>query len=180
KLEPKDIIVATFTVKASAEMKARISGFIGPKQANLLELGTFHSIARRFLVRHGHLIGLKKGFGIADTADTTAIIKRILKRNKINGDAKSIRNKISNYKARGDIVDSIQKRAKDGVDFWDTFGAYEEALRIQNQMDYDDLLIKCAELLKKHPHIVENMKAVLVDEFQDRSEERRVGKCGRS
>lgn len=167
KLQPKDIIVATFTVKASAEMKARISGFIGPKQANLLELGTFHSIARRFLVRHGHLIGLKKDFGIADTADTTAIIKRILKRSKVNGDAKSIRNKISNYKARGDTVDSIQKRAKDGVDFWDTFGAYEEALRIQNQMDYDDLLIKCAELLKKHPHIVENIKAVLVDEFQD-------------
>lgn len=72
---PQDVICCTFTIKASKEMRTRISKIIGDQQESRLILGTFHSICRRYLVTYGRLIGLKKGFGIADSNDSLAIIK---------------------------------------------------------------------------------------------------------
>lgn len=72
---PQDVICCTFTIKASREMRERIAKLIGEQLESKLILGTFHSICRRYLVAYGHLIGLKKGFGIADSDDSLAIIK---------------------------------------------------------------------------------------------------------
>jgi DNA helicase-2/ATP-dependent DNA helicase PcrA len=72
---PQDVICCTFTIKASREMRERLARLIGDKLEARLILGTFHSICRRYLVAYGHLIGLKKGFGIADSNDSLAIIK---------------------------------------------------------------------------------------------------------
>lgn len=72
---PQDVICCTFTIKASREMRERIARLIGDQLESKLILGTFHSICRRYLVAYGHLIGLKKGFGIADSDDSLAIIK---------------------------------------------------------------------------------------------------------
>lgn len=72
---PQDVICCTFTIKASREMRERLSHLIGDHVVSKLVLGTFHSICRRYLVAYGHLIGLKKGFGIADSNDSLAIIK---------------------------------------------------------------------------------------------------------
>ena len=72
---PWNIIVCTFTVKAAREMKERIGNLIGGGLESRLVLGTFHSVARRYLVRYGHLVGVKKGFGIADTSDNLSTIK---------------------------------------------------------------------------------------------------------
>lgn len=72
---PQDVICCTFTIKASREMRERIARLIGDRLEAKLILGTFHSICRRYLVAYGHLIGLRKGFGIADSNDSLAIIK---------------------------------------------------------------------------------------------------------
>lgn len=72
-MQPENVIVATFTVKAANEMKQRLAQLVGQGIERRLVLGTFHSIARRYLLKYGHLIGLKKGWGIADAADTKAI-----------------------------------------------------------------------------------------------------------
>ncbi|KAL2216613.1 P-loop containing nucleoside triphosphate hydrolase protein [Thermoascus aurantiacus ATCC 26904] len=72
---PEDVICCTFTIKAAREMRDRISKLIGNQLESKLILGTFHSICRRYLVTYGYLIGLKKGFGIADSDDSLAIIK---------------------------------------------------------------------------------------------------------
>jgi DNA helicase II / ATP-dependent DNA helicase PcrA len=56
-------------------MRERLSHLIGAQVVSKLILGTFHSICRRYLVAYGHLIGLKKGFGIADSNDSLVIIK---------------------------------------------------------------------------------------------------------
>ncbi|PYI20847.1 UvrD-helicase-domain-containing protein [Aspergillus violaceofuscus CBS 115571] len=72
---PQDVICCTFTIKASREMRERLAKLIGEDLQKRLLLGTFHSICRRYLVIYGHLIGLKKGFGIADSGDSTSIIK---------------------------------------------------------------------------------------------------------
>lgn len=69
------MIVATFTVKAAREMKERIAKLVGNGTEAKLILGTFHSIARRYLLKYGHLVGVKVGWGIADSGDSLGIIK---------------------------------------------------------------------------------------------------------
>lgn len=72
-LEPENVIVATFTVKAANEMKERLGVLVGEEVARRLIMGTFHSIARRYLLKYGNKIELKNGWGIADTTDSKAI-----------------------------------------------------------------------------------------------------------
>ena len=72
-LDPQNVIVATFTVKAANEMKERLSSLVGDGVERRLLLGTFHSICRRYLLKYGHLVGLQQGWGIADTADSRAM-----------------------------------------------------------------------------------------------------------
>jgi DNA helicase-2/ATP-dependent DNA helicase PcrA len=170
-LQPWNIIIATFTVKAAREMKDRIGRLIGNGLESKLILGTFHSIARRYLARYGHLIDIKKDFGIADSADSLAIIKRICKRNKFQIDPKAARGRISGCKARG-RVDEPEKsksgaKTVEAQEFELCYAAYETALKVSNLLDYDDLLLRCVDLLRNHPSCVSNVEAVLIDEFQD-------------
>ena len=74
-LNPQNVIVATFTVKAANEMKERLARLVGDDVGRKLLLGTFHSICRRYLLKYGHLVGLRQGWGIADTEDSRAICK---------------------------------------------------------------------------------------------------------
>ena len=171
-LQPWNIIVATFTVKAAREMKERIGKLIGNGLESKLVLGTFHSIARRYLARYGHLIGIKKDFGIADSADSLAIIKRITKRHNLIIDPKTARSRISGRKSRGHngTENPMNKPATKSVEaheFELCYTEYEAALQRSNLLDYDDLLLRCVDLLRDHPSCVSNVEAVLIDEFQD-------------
>ncbi|KAL4783141.1 P-loop containing nucleoside triphosphate hydrolase protein [Aspergillus varians] len=76
---PQDVICCTFTIKASREMRERLAKLIGDQVQSKLILGTFHSICRRYLVVYGHLIGLRKGFGIADSGDSLAVSSTFLR-----------------------------------------------------------------------------------------------------
>jgi DNA helicase-2/ATP-dependent DNA helicase PcrA len=167
-LEPWNIIVATFTVKAAREMKERIGRLIGDGTESKLILGTFHSIARRYLTRYGHLIGIKKDFGIADSSDSLGILKRIVKRNQFTIDPKAARGRISGKKARGESVGTPgPKKSVEAQEFEVCYEEYQAALQRSNLLDYDDLLLRCVDLLRQHPSCVSNVQAVLIDEFQD-------------
>ena len=152
-------------------MKERIGKLIGNGLESKLILGTFHSIARRYLARYGYLIGIKKDFGIADSGDSAAIIKRIVKRYGYMIDPKVARARISGYKARGagykDEMKPLAKKAVEAQEFEKVYEQYEAALERSNLLDYDDLLLRCVELLRNHPTCVSNVEAVLIDEFQD-------------
>lgn len=168
--KPWNIIVATFTVKAAKEMKERIGHLVGGGMESKLILGTFHSIARRYLVRYGHLIGIKKGFGIADSSDSMAIIKRVIKKRGLTINHYSARNRISSLKAKGTTLASYLSTAKpsyDAREFGTVFEEYEAELVKTNTLDYDDLLLRGIDLLRQHPACVSNVEVVLIDEFQD-------------
>lgn len=187
-LSPQNVIVATFTVKAAREMKERIAKLVGDGTEGKLVLGTFHSIARRYLLRYGYLVGIRTGWGIADTGDSLGIIKRILRRNKLPiTDAGQIRSRISHFKARNSspmanapplqhstipatqTSQSTQQKEKNiaNEEFVQIYEEYEAGLEASNLLDYDDLLLRCLDLLKQHPECVQNVEAVLIDEFQD-------------
>ncbi|THX31991.1 UvrD-helicase-domain-containing protein [Aureobasidium pullulans] len=167
-LQPWNIIVCTFTVKAAKEMKERIKGLVGDGLEKKLILGTFHSVARRFLVSYGNLIGIEKNFGIADMSDSKAIITRIIKRQGFSIEPGAAGARISSLKAKSMSAEqyAITRKAAE-QEFSAVYSEYEEALRTSNLLDYDDLLLRCAQLLREHPQCVSNIEAVLIDEFQD-------------
>lgn len=72
---PWNILCLTFTIKSCREMRERIARLIGNGLESKLVLGTFHSVCRRYLVSYGHLVGIPKNFGIADSSDSLSIIK---------------------------------------------------------------------------------------------------------
>ena len=169
--KPWNILCLTFTIKSAREMKERIAKMITDGSEKKLVLGTFHSVSRRYLVRYGHHIGVPKGFGIADSSDSLAIITRIIKRLQLNIDPRVARARISSSKAKSmgyaDMSDSTKRKNLDQQEFVTVFEAYDLHLATSNLLDYDDLLVKCAVLLEKYPACVSNVEAVLVDEFQD-------------
>ncbi|KAL6703071.1 ATP-dependent DNA helicase srs2 [Coniothyrium glycines] len=169
RLQPWNIIVCTFTIKAAREMKERIKGFVGEKLESKLILGTFHSVARRFLSRYGQEIGIDKNFGIADTSDSTAILKRIVKRYEYTVEPGHARSRISKLKAKGTSAEDFAKTSKNVNDneFAMVYASYEEHLKSSNLLDYDDLLLRCVDLLRKSPSCVSTIQAVLIDEYQD-------------
>ncbi|PVI03330.1 UvrD-helicase-domain-containing protein [Periconia macrospinosa] len=169
RLQPWNVIVCTFTIKASREMRDRIRGFVGEDIASKLILGTFHSVARRFLFRYGQFIGLPKNFGIADASESLSILKRIIQREKHNVEPSQARGRISGLKSKGISVEQFaatQKKAEQH-EFACVYAEYEEYLKEQKLLDFDDMLVRTVELLRKHPVCVSSIQAVLIDEYQD-------------
>ena len=166
---PQNVICCTFTIKAAREMRERLRGLVGCELEGNLVLGTFHSICRRYLVAYGQLIGIRKGFGIADTSDTLSIVKKICKKGGYNIEPKIARNRISSHKAKNKRVQDLPRSAKtpEHQEFRLVYEEYETALITSNLLDYDDLLLRCLDLLQQHPTCSSNIEAVLIDEFQD-------------
>ena len=183
--KPWNIIVCTFTVKAAREMQERIRGFVGEELERKLRVGTFHKISLLYLRRYGKLIGVADNFGVADTNDTARIVSRIVKQCKFSLEPKVARDRISRSKAQGidseQFLQSLQQKSQkraghtganqavavEKQESAEIFSMYQEQLVKCNLLDFDDILLHCVHLLRKHPECVANIEAVLVDEFQD-------------
>lgn len=117
--QPQDVICCTFTIKASREMRERLAKLIGEKLESRLILGTFHSICRRYLVKYGYLIGLRKGFGIADSDDTRAIIRVCLASSFLvssnRNHRESLNGSIAALKSRRPRAEFLDTRRMDSV-----------------------------------------------------------------
>ncbi|KAF2486691.1 P-loop containing nucleoside triphosphate hydrolase protein [Neohortaea acidophila] len=168
-LKPWNIITCTFTRKAANEMKERIRTFVGEEHAKQIKLGTFHAIAVQYLRQYGQHIGLGKDFGIADSSDSKAVLKRIIKRNSFTIEPGAALSRISSQKVRGINSEQLALKAKhiEQQEFAQIFAEYETELKASNLLDYDDLLLQCCFLMTTHPQCVSNVEAVLIDEFQD-------------
>ncbi|KAI1089751.1 P-loop containing nucleoside triphosphate hydrolase protein [Rostrohypoxylon terebratum] len=170
-IRPRDVIVATFTVKAANEMKFRLGQALGDGREKSIILGTFHSIARKYLAIYGKRIGLDPKFGIADDSDSRAILKRICKRLRDQLDPAAARDWISKRKAKGTSDEKQTKGKGDNVMksqiMEECFQEYQTHLERSNLLDYDDLLIRCVDLLRQYPDCVKNIQTVLIDEYQD-------------
>lgn len=178
--KPWNIIVCTFTVKAAREMQERIRAFVGEELEKKLRIGTFHKIALIYLRRYGKLIGIPDNFGVADTNDSMRIITRMVKEHKFSLEPKVARDRISRSKAQGidceQFLATLQQKKKSSVgqnaiaekqEFAEIFSMYQTQLDRCNLLDFDDILLRCVDLLRRNPECVSNIEAVLVDEFQD-------------
>ena len=177
-IDPNNILAITFTNKAAKEMKERIFKLEG-NSAFYIQISTFHSFGLKILKENCELLGYEKNFTILDSDDSLSIIKKIMKELNIDANKynpKAIKNVISNNK--NEIIDPEKYSLYVNTDFdeiaLEVYRKYEKSLKINNAVDFDDLLILPLKLFNNNPGVLqkyqEKYKYVFIDEYQDSNE----------
>ncbi|HTL06357.1 MAG TPA: UvrD-helicase domain-containing protein [Gemmatimonadales bacterium] len=173
---PSRIFAVTFTNKAAAEMKQRVAQLLEREPAGLW-IGTFHSLSARLLRRDAERIGFSRQFTIFDEDDRIALIRRLLEERNIPPKlfpARAVQAVISSAKNR--MLSGEQLGASAGFDRLTQIAAelmdpLATALKRQNAMDFDDLMLHPLTLFREHPDRLawwrDRFAFLLVDEFQD-------------
>ena len=175
-VNPYNIMAITFTNKAAAEMRSRVNKIVG-FGAEQVWVSTFHSACVRILRRFIDRIGYSNDFTIYDTDDQKRLMKNVIK--DLNLDSKIYKenamiNKISDFKNKlmtTSDVSAMANRDFKMINVSKIYNDYQQALKNNNALDFDDLIMKTVELFNKCPEVLESyqnrLQYIMVDEYQD-------------
>ena len=172
------VLALTFTNKAAGEMRDRIDALLPDSMSNRrgLVVSTFHAFCARQLRTHAEHVGLEPGYSIYDTADQRSAMKEALNLANLdsgNWTPASMLSAVSNAKNELKNAELFEQEASD---FYTrsvarAFRAYEGILQRNNAVDFDDLLLRTANLLRTNPEVrsqlQDRFRYVLIDEYQD-------------
>lgn len=178
KAKPWEVLAITFTNKAAKEMKERLHNLI-EEDIKGMQISTFHSFGLRVIKEYYDFFGLDRTFTIIDESDSISLIKKIIK--ELNLDEKkyiprAIKNKISG--AKNELLNpegfKVFARTPYDEDVVKIYKKYEEKLKRNSSVDFDDLLMLPIELFRKDKgaleHYQNRYKYVFIDEYQDTNE----------
>ncbi|MDE0483084.1 MAG: DNA helicase PcrA [Candidatus Poribacteria bacterium] len=177
RVSPFRILAVTFTNKAANEMKERLEILVGEGTSKNLWVATFHATCARILRRDiEQLDGFTKNFTIYDKGEQVTVVKDIIRQHGLD-------DKMYNPRTIHDLIGKAKNNAIKPDTYANTadgyyekivakiYPEYQDTLRKNNALDFDDLLNFTVELFKKHPdvleHYQEKFEHVLVDEYQD-------------
>ena len=177
-LWPSQILAITFTNKAAGEMRERVGQLIGRDAAEGMWISTFHSACVRILRREAQQFGFTQAFTIYDSADSRALIKRIVKdlqADTLGLTVSAAAGKISRLK--NELIDAegysrqINPNDPTEVMFLEVFRRYSAELLRANAFDFDDLIAQTVYLFRAFPQVAalyqRRFRHLLVDEYQD-------------
>ncbi len=172
-IAPHRILAVTFTNKAAAELRARLSLLIGDDGGGVVS-GTFHAISLKFLRRYADVLGYPRSFQVVDADDQKALIKRILKNRNIATDRlhpSYLSGWIEHCKHAGLTPEQAPESDWNGLRLHELYAQYQQELMQHERMDFSDLILNAAILMRDHVAIATALRArfdhVLVDEYQD-------------
>lgn len=176
KIDPTEILMITFTNKASNEMKERVTRKLQALHVGLPTISTFHSLCAKILRMEGKQIGISNKFVIYDEQDQIEAIKEALKKLDISikdyrpssvlATISSAKNELigeTDYQsfARGRFQEVVAK----------IYPLYQKILKDNDALDFDDLLVKTVSLFSQNPQSLkkyqDRFRYILVDEYQD-------------
>ena len=193
-VEPQRVLALTFTKKAAEEMKERIALLVGRRAARGVVMGTFHSVFIRFLrdycrpddlqgpVDPSKYLDYPKGFTVYDRSDSESAVKACVKELKLDEKIYKPREVLARisfaknglfspaaYKAKTEFT--IQDEHGKKPFLWKVYELYQQTLKANGVMDFDDILLNMNVLLRDNPAACEEIASrfdfILVDEYQD-------------
>lgn len=175
-VNPWNILAITFTNKAAGEMRERVDKIVGFGSESIW-VSTFHSTCVRILRRYADRIGYDNNFTIYDSDDQKTIVREVIK--KLQMDPKVYKERAlmgAISSAKDELLSPEAFLMQNMGDFnkqkiGATYREYQQTLRGNNAMDFDDLIMKTVELFKSCPEVLQyyqdRFKYIMVDEYQD-------------